>query len=205
MNSESPAPDHFRQMYEGQAPWDVGHAQPALVEVAARMQGSVLDVGCGTGDNAIFLAVQGHTVYGIDFVAEAIERAKQKADEQNANVCFLNMDALSLAELPIQFDNIVDCGLFHVFVPEDRERYVQSLAAALKPGGHVWLLCFSDHEPPGAGPHRIAEADLRVAFQSGWNILEITPTRFETSRDVSADKFSDGGPHAYRAVIERQE
>lgn len=176
-----------------------------MTDIAARVEGAILDVGCGTGDNAIFFAQRGHVVYGIDFVGEAIERAKAKATEQGANACFLTMDALSLANLPILFDTVIDCGLFHVFSDEDRPRYVQALAGILRPSGQLWLLCFSDAEPPGSGPRRISRSDLQRAFSAGWDILEIEPTRFETSPHVLHGTFTEGGPHAYRVLVQRQE
>jgi cyclopropane fatty-acyl-phospholipid synthase-like methyltransferase len=205
MNDETRPPEYFAQAYRGQPAWDVGHAQPALVEIAPRVAGSVLDVGCGTGDNAIFFAQRGHMVYGIDVVDEALARAKAKAADQGADVCFVRLDALTLNELPMLFDNVVDCGLFHVFSDEDRPRYVQALAGVLRPGGCLWLLCFSDLEPPGRGPRRVSLAELQAAFADGWNVLSITRTRFATSSHVPPGAFSQGGPHAYLAEIKRQD
>ncbi len=75
--------DHqlFEQMYQGQAPWDTGRPQPAIVKLAeaGQIRGSVLDVGCGTGENLLYLAARGHEAWGLDFVPVAIERAKAKA------------------------------------------------------------------------------------------------------------------------------
>ena len=71
----------FEQMYQGQAPWDTGRPQPAIVRLAeaGQIRGAVLDAGCGTGENALFLAGQGHRCWGLDFVPLAIERAQAKA------------------------------------------------------------------------------------------------------------------------------
>ncbi len=204
MLEKSPQADHFHQLYQGQAPWDVGHPQKALVDIAPRINGSVLDVGCGTGDNAIFFAQRGHAVQGVDFVAEAIERAKKKAVAAGVDVGFLVMDALALASLPTLFDNVVDSGLFHVFNDEDRARYVKALAGVLKPGGYLWLLCFSDREPLGYGPRRVSRAELHAAFEHGWEVLAIEPTRFDASADVPSGMFSEGGPRAFLAELRRQ-
>src|SRR2546421_5574159 len=80
--SETVAKDTFRSMYAGQAPWDIDHAQKPLVDVADRITGSVLDAGCGTGENALDFAGLGRRVTGIDFIEEAINRAKRKAAER---------------------------------------------------------------------------------------------------------------------------
>ena len=79
-----PVPDRstFESMYAGQAPWDIGRPQKAFLDVADRITGSVLDAGCGTGDTAIFLAGRGCQVTGIDFIEEAINRARHKAAER---------------------------------------------------------------------------------------------------------------------------
>jgi cyclopropane fatty-acyl-phospholipid synthase-like methyltransferase len=61
------------------------------------------------------------------------------------------MDALALKDLPEVFDSVIDSGLFHVFSDEDRKRYVGGLATVLKPGGRLFLLCFSDEEPGTRG------------------------------------------------------
>ena len=203
MTRESPPAAHFREAYQGQPPWDAGHAQRALVRIAPRIQGSILDVGCGTGDNVIFFSLRGHLVYGVDFVPEAIDRAKTKAAEQGSQACFLVMDALSLQELSLQFDNVIDCGLFHVLSDTDRVKYIQSLAGVLTPGGYLWLMCFSDKEPPGQGPRRISPADLHAAFDQGWHLESIDDVQFETACNVPVGSFTAGGPRAYLAVVQR--
>ena len=69
------------------------------------------------------------------------------------------MDALTLNEVPQVFDNVIECGLFHVFNDVDRKRYVEGLAANLKPGGSLLLMCFSDAEPGTVGPRRISKLE----------------------------------------------
>jgi SAM-dependent methyltransferase len=79
-----PVPDRstFESAYAGQAPWDIGKPQPAFLDVADRITGSVLDAGCGTGDNALYFAGRGCKVTGIDFLEEPIRRARRKAAER---------------------------------------------------------------------------------------------------------------------------
>ena len=74
-----PVPDRstFESLYAGQPRWEIGRPQKALLDVADRITGSVLDAGCGTGENALFFAGRGRTVTGIDFLAEPITRAKK--------------------------------------------------------------------------------------------------------------------------------
>src|SRR5215472_17539724 len=140
-----PVPDRstFETAYAGQAPWDIGKPQKPFIDVADHITGSILDAGCGTGENALFFASRGHKVTGIDFIEEAINRAKRKAAERGLSATFLVMDALALQDLPEVFDNVIDCGLFHVFSDDDRKRYVEALATVLKPGGRLFLMCLS--------------------------------------------------------------
>lgn len=199
----SPSAEHFRQAYSQQPPWEIGHLQPALAAIADQIQGSVLDAGCGTGDGALFFASRGQVVYGIDFVPEAIAQAKSKAVAQGLDVCFLTMNALALGQLPRQFDNVIDCGLFHLFSDTDRVLYVDALATVLRPAGRLWLLCFSEQEPPGAGPRRISRRDLETAFADKWSIESVEEVRMEAAPHVPAEVFSAGGPQAYRVVVRR--
>ncbi len=156
-----------------------------------------MDAGCGTGENALFFAGRGHKVTGIDFFAEPISRAKQKASERGLTATFLVIDALTLKELPEVFDSVIDSGLFHVFSDDDRRHYVEGLAAVLKPGGKLFLLCFSDKEPGTQGPRRVSAKEIRDAFAEGWAVESIEPSRFEVRHDLKDFSFSDGGPKAW--------
>ncbi len=86
---------------------------------------------------------------------------------------------LELGQLGTTFDTIIDSGVFHVFDDEDRARYVTSLAAVLRPGGHCYLACFSDRQPGEWGPRRVTQAELRAAFSDGWSVLSIEADTFE--------------------------
>ncbi len=195
----------FEQMYQGQAPWDTGRPQPAIIELAeaGQIRGLVLDVGCGTGENLLYLAGKGHQAWGLDFVPVAIERAKTKAAERGSAAHFLVANALELKKLGTQFDTVIDCGLFHTFTDEERPVFVRGLGAVLRPGGLLHLLCFSDEEPGTEGPRRISQQEIRDAFQDGWKIQRIEPTSFESIPRPDGPKVSPGGPKAWLATMER--
>jgi cyclopropane fatty-acyl-phospholipid synthase-like methyltransferase len=118
-------------------------------------------------------------------------------------VTFLVKDALTLKELPEVFDNLIDSGLFHVFCDDDRRRYIEGLAAVLKPGGRLFLLCFSDEEPGTQGPRRVSQKEIEVAFAEGWKVESIEPSRYEVRPDLKDIKFSNGGPKAWFVVVKR--
>jgi len=193
----------FEAMYAGQAPWDIGKPQKPFLDVADRITGSLLDAGCGTGDTALYFAGRGCQVTGIDFIEEAIKRARRKSTDQGVPATFLVMDALTLKDWPERFDNVIDSGLFHVFSDEARRPYVEGLAMVLKPGGRLFLLCFSDEEPGTQGPRRVSQKELHDAFARGWVIESIEPVQAEVRPDLKDLTFSEGGPKAWFAVIRR--
>jgi len=194
----------FENLYAGQPRWEIGRPQKAILDVADRITGSVLDAGCGTGENALFFASRGQTVTGFDFLAEPINLARQKAAERGLTATFLVMDALALKELPEVYDSAIDSGLFHVFSDEDRRRYVGGLASVLKPGGRLFLLCFSDEEPGDQGPRRVSRKEIEDAFAEGWVVERIEPSRYEVRPDPKDISFSNGGPKAWFVVVRRK-
>jgi cyclopropane fatty-acyl-phospholipid synthase-like methyltransferase len=202
--SNVPNRETFESMYAGKAPWDIGKPQRALVEVAEQVTGEILDAGCGTGDNALFFAERGHPVLGIDYLDHPIQVARRKAEERGLHAEFASRDALALTELDRRFDSVIDSGLFHVFSDEDRARYVAGLAHVTRPGGRLFLICFSDEEPGTQGPRRVSERELREAFADGWAVEEIRAARFEVAPDLKDLNFSEGGPKAWFSVIRRE-
>lgn len=193
----------FESLYAGWPRWEIGRPQQAILAAADRITGSILDSGCGTGENALYFAGRGRSVTGIDFLAEPIRLAERKAAERGLTATFLVMDALALKELPEAFDSAIDSGLFHVFGDGDRRRYVEGLASVLNPGGRLFLLCFSDAEPGDQGPRRVSRAEIADAFADGWVVERIEPTRFEVRPDPDDVGFSAGGPRAWFAVVRR--
>lgn len=182
--------------------WDIGRPQPAFVRLADRglLAGRLLDSGCGTGENTLLAAARGAEATGIDVSARAIELARAKAAGRGSAARFETGDVLRLGDLGRTFDTVLDSGVFHVFDDENRVRYVASLAAALRPGGHCYLMCFSDHQPGDAGPRRVSQDELRAAFGDGWAVTSIEAETFEVNRSV----FDFTSAQAWLAVIERR-
>ena len=87
---------------------------------------------------------------------------------------------------------------------EDRPRYVEGLATVLKPGGRLFLLCFSDAEPGTQGPRRVSKGELHAAFAAGWHLESVEPSRFEVRPDLKDLAFSAGGPRAWFVVVRKE-
>jgi SAM-dependent methyltransferase len=193
----------FEELYAGPAPWEIGRPQAPFAAIADQVSGPVLDAGCGTGELALFFAARGQRVIGIDFVDEAIRRARRKAADRGLQVEFLVKDAKTLGNWDKRFGCAIDSGLFHCFSDQDRRRYVQGLARVIEPGGRLFLACFSDEEPGTEGPRRVSRQELYDAFGDGWEVESIQPCRFQLNPEFTAVKFSEGGPKGWFAVVHR--
>ena len=192
----------FENIYAQKAPWDIGRPQPVMEAAVQTIAGSVLDIGCGPGDNALFIAARGNAVTGCDFLEHPIEVAKQKAAARGLKARFVLKDALKLDDWDQRFDNAIDSGLFHVFSDADRSRYVRGLRTVVKSGGRLLLLCFNEHTPGNAGPRRVTQKELRDAFAQGWEILSIQPAEFET-RVESRALFEGQNPKGWFMIAKR--
>ena len=163
----------FRTLYRlGFTPWD-GHPLAASLRsvVDELTPGRALDIGCGTGDNCIYLARQGWQVTGIDYVATAVEQARAKVAKAGVDVALRQADATRLREEDVGtgFDLIVDNGCLHGMSDDDRDAYVREVTAVAAIGARLLLIEFE----PGAsfGVPGIAAADVERRFGAHWRLL----------------------------------
>jgi ubiquinone/menaquinone biosynthesis C-methylase UbiE len=174
----------WEDAYKTVPPWDVGRPQPVFVELvrAGELNGDrVLDVGCGTGENALYLAGNGFSVIGVDLSSRAIAAARAKAMERRLKVDFRAGNALSLDFKDGVFDNVIDSGLFHTFPDNDRPSYAREIARVLVTEGRYFMLCFSEKEPTGwGGPRRVTKEEIETTFSLLFNINYIRDELFTT-------------------------
>jgi ubiquinone/menaquinone biosynthesis C-methylase UbiE len=191
----------WEDAYKARPPWDIGRPQPAFVELVRAGElnmGGVLDVGCGTGENALFLAEEGFSVVGVDLATRAIDEAKAKATERKLKVDFRLSNALSLNFESHYFDNAIDSGLFHTFSDNERLVFAHEIARVLTTNGRYFMLCFSDKEPTSwGGPRRITREEIETTFSPLFNINYIKGAYFAT-------RIHDNGGRAYMTSATRK-
>jgi SAM-dependent methyltransferase len=179
------------QMLEGvdlpSIPWDIGAAQPVVIEAerAGRFHGAVVDVGCGLGENAIYLASQGHQVTGIDAAPAAIEQATQLARQRGVDLEFAVADATSLAGFEGRFDSVLDGACYHCLDEDARHAYAAALHRATRPDGLLTLFCFPAASTGLAATMGISEENLRTTWgKAGWDITDLRPANYHVNANV---------------------
>ena len=158
---------NFDNIYQNtsldEIPWN--HEQPPEVMVELLELGKVkpcraLDVGCGAGNYAIYLASKGFDVTAVDISPAGIEIAKQNAEAKNVKCQFLVADVVEeFPRFQEPFGFIYDWGLLHHIRPEDRRRYVHSLCDVLSDDGLYMSLCFNENDAYFEGTGKIRDTD----------------------------------------------
>ncbi len=169
----------------GELPWDTGEPEPLLVEFVNSggvAPGRTLEIGAGTGTNAIWLAERGFDVIGVDISPLAVERATAKMDGRNLRCRFATLDFLATPSPDGPFRFVFDRGCFHVFdEQEERERFVAHVAATLAPGA-LWLSLIgsTEGEPRDVGPPRRSAQEVVLAIEPALEIVELRSAEFRS-------------------------
>jgi SAM-dependent methyltransferase len=159
----------------GFTPWDGHQLAKGLRELIegddALTPGKAIDLGCGTGDNSIYLARHGWQVIGVDFVAAAVDKARAKAAADGVDVRFTCADVTRLSAEGVgrDFSLIVDSGCLHGMSDDDRDAYVREVAAVAAPRARLSIVAFI---PGGTfGVPGIAESEVKRRFAADWTLL----------------------------------
>jgi cyclopropane fatty-acyl-phospholipid synthase-like methyltransferase len=122
-----------------------------MEHIESHAPGRALDLGCGTGTNALTLARHGWQATGVDFIPKAIGQARRKARQTGLQVDFRLDDVTRLRGISGPFDLVLDMGCFHSLTPAGRGDYLQNLERLLAPGGTFLLYAFlRDAAKPGS-------------------------------------------------------
>ncbi|MCF7818331.1 MAG: methyltransferase domain-containing protein [Kiritimatiellales bacterium] len=181
---------NFEDRYRnGETPWDHGQVDCNLVDMVAHngiQPCRALDIGCGTGDNAIWLAQQGFEVVACDLSATAIDRAKAKARAAGAESRFVVADFLSDKIAGATFGLVIDRGCLHS-VPgdENRRRFAQRVADLLQEGGMWFSLVGNADEPEWeVGPPQLSATELASIVEPCFEILSLATGHFGSSQET---------------------
>jgi methyl halide transferase len=195
--------ERFRERYKsGDTPWDIGEPDFNLIEVVIQKpipSGKALDIGCGTGDNSIWLARNRFQVIGTDSSDIALEKAKEKALQANVKCDFLLVDFLKNRIEGAPFSFVFDRGCFHSFSSEDdRRTFARNVAAHLEDAG-LWLTIAgnADEHRLGPGPPQRTAGDIVSAVEPYFEVLSLTSSRFGSNRP--------NPPRAWRCLMQKRQ
>lgn len=178
----------LRRYREGDTPWDIDRPDPHLVEAIDEHSigvGRALEIGCGTGDNAIWLAEKGFDVVACDLSPLAIERAREKAGRAGVGVDLRVLDFLGEPLEAGPFDFAFDRGCFHSFHDgADRVEFARRTAALLAPKGTWWSMIGNadDVEREGDGPPRLSAREIAEAVETHFEIVSLRAEHFANDR-----------------------
>jgi SAM-dependent methyltransferase len=179
----TPHPSWNESYASGQLPWDTGQPEPLLIEFVTSggiAPAPTLEIGAGTGTNAIWLAERGFDVLGIDLSPLAVERARAKMKERALSCRFAALNFLAAPPPGGPFQFVFDRGCFHVFdEPDERQRFAANVAAALAPDG-LWLSMIGSSEGPrrDVGPPRRSACEVMLAIEPVLEMVELRSTEF---------------------------
>jgi SAM-dependent methyltransferase len=179
----------YRTLPLEDVPWVVEEPPKALVDLVESgvlRPCKAIDLGCGTGNYAIYLAGRGFRIIGVDISPTAITLAGENARNKGVGCDFIVADVLGdLGEVGGTFDFAYDWELLHHIFPEQRKKYVENVAGLLNPKGHYLSVCFSERDPQfgGSGKYRetplgtvlyfSSEVELRDLFEPFFHINEL--------------------------------
>jgi len=178
-----PHPSWNESYASGQLPWDTGQPDPLLTEFVTSggvLPSRTLEIGAGTGTNAIWMAEHGFDVLGVDVSPLAVERAHAKTEGRALRCRFASWDFLAAPPLDGPFQFVFDRGCFHVFdEPDERQQFAAQVAAALAPGG-LWLSLIGSTEGPAreVGPPRRSAREVTLAIEPALEIVELRSAEF---------------------------
>src|SRR3989304_4959061 len=177
-------PLDWDMMYrEGPPSWETGTPSGELIRIldeAVVPPGTALEVGCGTGADAVYLARRGFEVTAVDCSPLALERARIRARLEGAAVCFVLGDVFEFVETAEPFDFVYDAGFYHFIRQADLTRYVDLLWRTTRPGSYYLALAGSTGEAAEGGPPQVSQEEIRSGLGRLFEFIHLRHFRFES-------------------------
>jgi methyl halide transferase len=173
--------EHYQS---GQPPWETGEPSSELGRVIAEEQIEpcrVIELGCGSGINAVWLAQQGFDVTAVDFNELAIERARRRAIDAGVTVRFEQADVLNLPDGWEPFPLFFDRGCYHAVRLIDVQSYIRSLSRVTAAAALGLLLAGNAKEPQEPGPPVVSEEELHAELEPAFQIVRLREFRFDAT------------------------
>lgn len=182
--SQPYTPPDWDTMYrEGTPAWETGTPASELVRTLDEgviSPGTTLDVGCGTGADAVYLARRGFEVTGVDCSPLALERARSRAEMASAAVCFVLGDVFQFVEKVEPFDFIYDAGFYHFIRRVNLSRYLDLLWRTTRPGSFCLTLAGSTGETAEGGPPQVSQEEIRSELGRLFEFVHLRQFQFES-------------------------
>ena len=174
-------------------PWDTKAPKGNVIawHEAGVIHDDVLDIGCGLGDNAIYLAQQGYRVTGLDIAPTALITAEHRAIQAGVEIRFATADATRLDGYNGAFDTVIDSGCYHCLDDAGRADYAVAVHRATRPGATLLLSAFSDANAALGEWARpmVSEPQLRQTLgDAGWNVVELTSITMPIGSDQTGSE-----------------
>jgi SAM-dependent methyltransferase len=176
----------FEERYrDKETPWELNRPDNNLIDFVTSLPvlpGPAIDLGCGTGSNAIWLASQGFRVTGCDLSAIALDQARAKAGQAEVQCAFHQMDFMN--ELPpgMPFSFAFDRGCFHTIGdPASRSRFAERVAGILQTNGQ-WLSLIGNQDEERddrPGPPQLSATEVTAAVEPFFEIISLRRGHFD--------------------------
>ena len=173
--------------------------------------GKVLELGCGSGRNAIYFSGRGCSVDGVDISDEAIKWARERTYQRGYDITFHCKSIFNFDYIPHSYDIVYDCGCFHHIAPHRRTSYIQLILDALKIDGKFCIVCFNTE---GGSAISDCEVYRQRSMKGGLGFLEkkfrnifekdFIIKEFRQMMDCKSEDLF-GVPYVWTSLIEKRE